>query len=139
MAERIVAAAIRHYGVVLTGPHHHQIMRYARHLPDVIPGVPEQGFVTDRNRFVTRAEAARIAFEVGQISGRQSVLFSEQLWQVPDNVFLGEPTTSTEKALPLPLGHEFLPSCLEETGDSCVVMACGRPAAEHQAGEKEEK
>jgi hypothetical protein len=39
----------------------------------------EQGFVTDSGEFVTREEAARIAFECGQIKEPKKKLFSEDL------------------------------------------------------------
>jgi len=86
MTERLVAAAIRREGVVFTGAHHHQIIRYmARTLDiDVVNG--EQGFVTSANRFVTRVQAASIAIAAGQVK-REKVgvaLFSEQLWNLSD-------------------------------------------------------
>lgn len=90
MTERIVAAAIRREGVVFTGAHHHQIIRYAC----VTLGIPtmagEQGFMTSRGEFVSREEAANIACRVGQITHEQHKqfpldhLFSEQLWTLPD-------------------------------------------------------
>jgi len=39
-----------------------------------------QGFLTSKDRFVTRKEAAQIAFNVGQIAEPVDVLFSEDLY-----------------------------------------------------------
>lgn len=39
-----------------------------------------QGFWTSHDRFVDRKEAAKIAFEAGQIPEEKSELFSEDLW-----------------------------------------------------------
>jgi hypothetical protein len=51
----------------------------------------EQGFITDRNRFVDRAEARHIAHAAGQVDSDGDSLLSEQLWEVPDAVFMGRP------------------------------------------------
>jgi hypothetical protein len=40
----------------------------------------EQGFLTNKNRFVGRKEAAHIAYSSGQISELKETLFSEDLW-----------------------------------------------------------
>lgn len=40
----------------------------------------EQGFLTNQNRFVTRSEAAKIAFIAGQIDEETNRLFSEDLY-----------------------------------------------------------
>lgn len=39
-----------------------------------------QGFLTSKNRFVDRQEAAKIAFERGQISEKKKTLYSEDLY-----------------------------------------------------------
>ena len=39
-----------------------------------------QGFLTSDNRFVSRQEAAKIAFENGQIKNEVELLFSEDLY-----------------------------------------------------------
>lgn len=39
-----------------------------------------QGFLTNKNRFVSRTEAAEIAYICGQIEKRKYVLFSEDLY-----------------------------------------------------------
>jgi len=40
----------------------------------------DQGFYTSKGRFVSREEAAKIAFEAGQISEQKKRLFSEDLY-----------------------------------------------------------
>lgn len=40
----------------------------------------DQGFMTNRLRFVDRNEAAYIAYEAGQIQYRKPKLFSEDIW-----------------------------------------------------------
>lgn len=40
----------------------------------------EQGFLTSKNRFVDRREAARIAFEAGQVAELSDCLISEELY-----------------------------------------------------------
>lgn len=50
---------------------------------DYHQGNSEQGFLTNHNRFVTRPEAAKIAFEAGQIEKHVadiSFLYSEDLY-----------------------------------------------------------
>lgn len=85
--ERIVAAAIRENGIILTGPHHHQIIRYSVPLLGIKTSRGEQGFITNTNRFVSRIEAAGIAFSAGQVAVGIDGLFSEQLWSIPDDTF----------------------------------------------------
>lgn len=84
MSERIVAAAIWRDGVVFTGAHHHQIIRYAV----VTLGIPtmtgEQGFMTSAGRFVSRYQAGEIAHAAGQTPEDHGSLMSEQLWNLSD-------------------------------------------------------
>lgn len=40
----------------------------------------EQGFLTSKNRFVDRLEAAKLAFYAGQIKQITHILYSENLW-----------------------------------------------------------
>lgn len=53
---------------------------------DVLTGKPTrspqaiQGFLTSRNRFVDREEAAELAFQNGQIAEEKLRLYSEDLW-----------------------------------------------------------
>lgn len=100
--ERIVAAAIQQDGVVYTGPHHHQIIRYMVALPlgiKTVKGV--QGFITSANRFVGREEAVGVAAKAGQIEHLSELphgLFSEQLWEVTDYQLAGKLIESSEPA-----------------------------------------
>lgn len=86
--ERVMAAAIREGGVVYTAPHHAQIIHYLVPLLGIRRVSGEQGFITSHNRFVSRAEAARVALAAGQTTKNEGSLFSEQLWIVPDYVFV---------------------------------------------------
>lgn len=43
-------------------------------------GEYQQGFLTNTNRFVSREDAANIAYESGQITERKRELFSEDLY-----------------------------------------------------------
>lgn len=76
----IKEAAIRDKrdGTVFTGKRHGDIFAKARPPGSLKYG--EQGFITDKGKFVDREEAARIAFECGQISEKKKELFSEDLY-----------------------------------------------------------
>jgi hypothetical protein len=75
-------------GIVLCGWRHANIiaqMEATMGLRTVINGKNsvgeyEQGFLTNDNRFVDRAEAAEIAFKSGQIKIEKTYLFSEDVW-----------------------------------------------------------
>lgn len=84
MSERIIAAAIHQGGVILSLPppaRHHTVMR---HMVDDLgvkaPVIGKQGFVTSAGRFVSREEAAQMAYANGQIRDDKPVLYSEDLW-----------------------------------------------------------
>ena len=49
-------------------------------LKDYESGENVQGFLTSKNRFVDRREAAKIAFEFGQIDFQKTELYSEDLY-----------------------------------------------------------
>jgi hypothetical protein len=75
-------------GIVLCGWRHGNIiaqMQATMGLRTVVHGENsageyEQGFLTNDNRFVERAEAAEIAFASGQIKVEKTYLFSEDVW-----------------------------------------------------------
>lgn len=75
-------------GIVLCGWRHRNIiqqMKATMGLRTVLRGENsvgqyEQGFLTNDNRFVERAEAAKIAFKSGQIKIEKTYLFSEDVW-----------------------------------------------------------
>ena len=75
----ILAAAIRKRKTdeVFTGRRHHEIINNAG--LGFFQG-DEQGFVTVEGKFVSREEAAKIAFECKQIPYLKATLFSEDLW-----------------------------------------------------------
>lgn len=62
-------------GEVLTGRRHSDVYRRKVSEEGCI-----QGFVLDDGSFVTRDEAASIAFVAGQIPSSKSQLYSEDLW-----------------------------------------------------------
>lgn len=101
--ELVVAAAIRTEGVVV------MVERPGRHgncinfLHNRAPGVDyraEQGFITNRGRFVNRQEAAAIVEASGQGSGREGIngLFSEDMWNDRDREE-GEPPPDLDAIL----------------------------------------
>jgi hypothetical protein len=78
-------------GLVVCGMRHHNCFMNSRYM--LVSGKPialnpsTQGFLTSYDRFVDRKEAARIAFEAGQIDhpltneeGKQTILTSEDLY-----------------------------------------------------------
>jgi hypothetical protein len=82
MTETIIRVAIEFTEVTLSLPapnrHHHVIAHYA-----AMGGRGSgrrQGFITSKERFVTRTEAAKIAYASGQIAAPKRLLFSEDLW-----------------------------------------------------------
>lgn len=79
----IVSAAILRDGKVWTGRRHADIISkvYADTGSDRSVTSEEQGFFTDTELFVTRAQAEGIAFRSGQLpEGFSGTLFSEDLW-----------------------------------------------------------
>lgn len=70
-------------GYVVCGRRHHDCFEISIILSgrdrDKSIGVT-QGFLTNKDRFVDREEAARIAFSSGQIKEEKSRLYSEDVW-----------------------------------------------------------
>jgi hypothetical protein len=75
-------------GIIVCGHRHGHIIATVKALtelrtvklgPDSI-GETEQGFLTSKNRFVNREEAAIIAFSTGQITVEKRTLYSEDVW-----------------------------------------------------------
>lgn len=80
--ERIWLAAIRmQNGTIFTGKHHGDCLLTAIRVNqlDEYIGSNQQGFVTDRYRFVDRHEAGEIAYKAGQIDKPTDCLISEDL------------------------------------------------------------
>jgi hypothetical protein len=86
--ERIIASAIRHrdgsiWSVLRPGRHHHCIAYMWEHGENKKAG--QQGFLTNRYRFIGREEARALAIENGQCPtpDHSRDLFSEDLWETP--------------------------------------------------------
>jgi len=78
----IVAAAIKHKGIVFTGARHCEIIKYLVRL-GYKPPIPnnEQGFITHKGKFLSRPIARSEARNCGQIAeGFVAILTSEDLW-----------------------------------------------------------
>lgn len=82
--ELIVEAALRKQGRVFSVPkpgrHDKVIQEACDTLKIDYIGEHEQGFTTSDGRFVDREEAARIAYDAGQVSIKLNQLFSEDVW-----------------------------------------------------------
>ena len=74
----IKEAAILIDGTVYTGRRHGDVIRANIKKRIGVKGV--QGFVTTDGKFVSRSEAAKIAFKSGQIKKPTSLLMSEDLY-----------------------------------------------------------
>lgn len=83
---RIVAAAVKKYGVVFTGVRHGYVIQSmvdVGFLSDIKRDYvhqKEQGFVDSHNNYLTRAQAWHVAKDAGQIEEGHGVLYSEDLW-----------------------------------------------------------
>ena len=68
-------------GIVVCGRRHHNaLMTLFEFAKEPKSEKVKQGFITNKDRFVDRKEAAQIAYKCGQISKEQKTLFSEDLW-----------------------------------------------------------
>ena len=79
---RVKEAAIMHDGAIWTGHRHHNVIKK---IVDecgmqAAPVLGEQGFVTECGKFLSRKDAAQVAFEAGQIPVLKKELFSEDLY-----------------------------------------------------------
>lgn len=79
---KIKEAAILHRGVVWTGRRHGDVIQEIVRKQGVgaAPVTGDQGFVTECGKFVDRKEAAKIAFEAGQVKELYPILMSEDLY-----------------------------------------------------------
>jgi len=71
-----------HDGVVWTGRRHSDVimkivLEFGR---NAAPVKGEQGFVTECGKFLTREEAAKVAFQAGQVKELYPILMSEDLY-----------------------------------------------------------
>ena len=86
--EKITGVAIRNEGIIYSLPspsRHHHVIRYMNRKGFGPEHMIDQGFVTDKGRFVDRKEAAlhaRVSLQVPEIkkTDPQDELFSEDLW-----------------------------------------------------------
>lgn len=70
-------------GIVVCGRRHHNCYTtLARLLGDRydIKLTHNQGFVTNRDRYLERKDAAQVAYKCGQIKTEQKTIFSEDVW-----------------------------------------------------------
>jgi hypothetical protein len=79
---KIKEAAILREGVIWTGHRHGDVIKkIIAELGESAKPVKEtQGFVTECGKFVDRKEAAKIAFEAGQVKELYPILMSEDLY-----------------------------------------------------------
>ena len=77
--ELVREAAILQDGKIYTGKRHDIIISQIVRKTGKKPVTGEQGFVTNSGRFVSREEAAQIAFASGQIKKQKKLFFSEDL------------------------------------------------------------
>lgn len=67
------------HGLVVCGRRHHNCFATVATFEVKMKEI-EQGFITSKDRFVDRKEAALIALAVGQIKEPRDILFSEDLY-----------------------------------------------------------
>lgn len=70
-------------GIVFSGWRHPNCLYQAvaiAGLPSHKLGEVSQGFLTNKNRYVEREEAGKIAFEAGQTKELKTILFSEDIY-----------------------------------------------------------
>lgn len=79
---KIKEAAVEHDGAIWTGRRHCDVFQkiVAELGREAAPITGTQGFVTECGKFVDRKEAARIAFEAGQVKELYPILMSEDLY-----------------------------------------------------------
>jgi len=77
----ITAAAVNVNGAIFTGSRHYKIINdLAKSNPDLYITQEMQGFVDDYGNFLSRYEAAELAFKCGQIKRYKTRLLSEDIW-----------------------------------------------------------
>jgi hypothetical protein len=85
--EKIRHAAVRaeNCTMIFLGKCHADCFEQAYHIGWKLSSrADHQGFMTSRGRFVNRRDAAKIAFETGQVKHKIDILFSEDLWSPQD-------------------------------------------------------
>lgn len=80
---KIINAAIKHNNKIYKGFRHALIMEEVwKDSPGEYINQDEQGFLTNKGKFVSRSEAAKIAFKAGQIPNGIYSLDSYQIFKV---------------------------------------------------------
>jgi len=75
------AAVKAQAGMIILGKAHSECFQQAFHSGIMTSKKAiDQGFMTNKGRFVDRNEAARIAGDAGRVHGSCTILFSEELW-----------------------------------------------------------
>lgn len=87
MKEMIKHAAVKaKNGMILLGKCHADCFHQGSSIGlEMCSKADHQGFFTNLGRYVDRKEAARIAFEAGQVDKNLMYLFSEDLWSPEEN------------------------------------------------------
>lgn len=68
-------------GLVVCGRRHHNCyMTVSAMRPEFSNCNVEEGFLTSKNRWIDRREAAALAFDIGQIMEPKTILFSEDIY-----------------------------------------------------------
>ena len=80
MTEKIAIAAIQYGGKTYTGGRHINIIGEIFSEHGWYPRGRAEGFLTDTDRFVSRREAAEIAFAAGQTHTKLDFLYSEDIY-----------------------------------------------------------
>lgn len=80
--ERIKASAVKIHEnqKIYTGKRHSDCLKLAADAGEKLPINGVQGFITNKGKFVSRHEAAKIAFSSGQTLKDEGFLYSEDLW-----------------------------------------------------------
>ena len=81
--ELIIHAAVKaaDCDLIIFGKCHADCFAKAHHLDlPLSKKAEDQGFLTNRNKFLNRRNAAILAFKNGQIKKETSILFSEDIW-----------------------------------------------------------
>lgn len=81
-SERILHAAVKsENGMVILGKSHAECFQIGANVGLVMSKKAlDQGFFTNKGRYVTRSDAAFVAVEAGQVRAGVEILFSEDLW-----------------------------------------------------------
>jgi hypothetical protein len=79
---RVKEAAIMHDGVIWTGRRHSDVIRKIIDQcgREAAPVRGAQGFITECGKFLDRKDAAKVAFEAGQVPELHPILMSEDLY-----------------------------------------------------------